>query len=231
MYIDDISITDLDSLPCSNVVTNLSASICQGETYTQNGFNVSTQGTYTQNLQTYDGCDSTVNLSLTVNNPLLPSNLLLEIEGNHFNISWQGNSSNYVIYRNNDSIASVTSTSYQDSNLVNGNNYCYKIKAIEGNCESELSQEKCLTFIGLNDITTQDLKFYPNPAKDYLMIEGEKIEKIEVNNINGQLVESINAKGEKAIKINTSNYKAGTYNVNIILSNDNKISKKVVIIK
>jgi M6 family metalloprotease-like protein len=231
MYIDDISITDLDSLPCSNVVTNLSAYICQGETYTQNGFNVSTQGTYTQNLQTYDGCDSTVNLSLAVNNPILPSNLSLEMAGNHFNISWQGNSSTYVIYRNNDSIASVTSASYQDSNLINGNNYCYKIKAVEGNCESELSQEDCQTYIGLIDITTQDLKFYPNPAKDYLMIEGEKIEKIEVNNINGQLVESIIAKGEKAIKINTSNYNAGTYNVNIILSNGNKIAKKAVIIK
>ncbi len=231
IYIDDISITDLDSLPCSNVVTNLSASICQGETYTQNGFNVSTQGLYTQNLQTYDGCDSTVNLSLTVNNPILPSNLSVEIEGNHFNISWQGNSSTYIIYRNNDSIASVTSTSYQDSNLVNGNNYCYKIKAVEENCESELSQEECLTFIGLNDITTQDLKFYPNPAKDYLMIEGEKIEKIEVNNINGQLVESIIAKGEKTIKINTSNYNAGTYNVNIILNSGNKIAKKAIIIR
>ncbi|MFV0600128.1 MAG: PKD-like domain-containing protein, partial [Bacteroidales bacterium] len=48
-------------------VTNINAAICQGETYSLNGFNVSTAGLHSQNLQTYTGCDSTVNLTLTVN--------------------------------------------------------------------------------------------------------------------------------------------------------------------
>ena len=47
--------------------TALQASICQGETYTENGFNVSEAGVYTQNLQTINGCDSVVTLTLTVN--------------------------------------------------------------------------------------------------------------------------------------------------------------------
>ncbi|MFV0599363.1 MAG: hypothetical protein ACK5M0_06575, partial [Bacteroidales bacterium] len=50
-------------------VTNINAAICQGETYSLNGFNVSTAGLHSQNLQTYTGCDSTVNLTLTVNQP------------------------------------------------------------------------------------------------------------------------------------------------------------------
>jgi len=45
----------------------ISAAICEGETYNQNGFNHSTSGTYSRNLLNYAGCDSTVILNLTVN--------------------------------------------------------------------------------------------------------------------------------------------------------------------
>ena len=47
--------------------TNLSAFICEGETYSENGFNVSEAGTYTQSLQSVLGCDSVVTLTLNVN--------------------------------------------------------------------------------------------------------------------------------------------------------------------
>ena len=40
--------------------------ICDGETYSQSGFNVSKSGIYTQNLQNRFGCDSLVELNLTV---------------------------------------------------------------------------------------------------------------------------------------------------------------------
>jgi len=40
--------------------------ICDGETYTDNDFNVSEQGTYRHNLTTAEGCDSIVTLILTV---------------------------------------------------------------------------------------------------------------------------------------------------------------------
>jgi gliding motility-associated-like protein len=45
---------------------NITASICEGEVYTQNGFNANITGTYVRNLQTIHGCDSTVILHLTV---------------------------------------------------------------------------------------------------------------------------------------------------------------------
>ena len=49
-------------------VTELAAQICEGDTYSQNGFNVSEAGDYEQHLQTVFGCDSTVILHLTVDN-------------------------------------------------------------------------------------------------------------------------------------------------------------------
>ena len=44
----------------------ITAEICDNETYTQFGFNVSEQGVYTQHLQSIHGCDSIVTLNLLV---------------------------------------------------------------------------------------------------------------------------------------------------------------------
>ena len=49
------------------VATEFTAEICEGETYNQNGFNVSEAGDYQLNLQTVYGCDSTVTLHLSIN--------------------------------------------------------------------------------------------------------------------------------------------------------------------
>lgn len=49
--------------PTYNIVIN--DSLEEGKTYTNYGFNVSTAGTYTQNLQTVNGCDSIVTLELS----------------------------------------------------------------------------------------------------------------------------------------------------------------------
>ena len=75
--------------------TNLSAFICEGETYSENGFNVSEAGTYTQSLQSVLGCDSVVTLTLNVN-PIFHTELSATIcEGsvyneNGFNVSEAG---------------------------------------------------------------------------------------------------------------------------------------------
>lgn len=47
--------------------TTITASICQGNTYTQYGFNTTMEGSHTQNLYTIAGCDSVVHLQLAVN--------------------------------------------------------------------------------------------------------------------------------------------------------------------
>ena len=50
-----------------NVTTTLTATICEGDTYTQNGFNASVANVYTRTLTTTAGCDSTVTLMLSMN--------------------------------------------------------------------------------------------------------------------------------------------------------------------
>lgn len=73
---DSVFILDLIVYP--NVQTTINASICQGEAYSENGFNVSESGTYQQDLQTIHGADSTVILNLVVN-PIYNDTLTVEI--------------------------------------------------------------------------------------------------------------------------------------------------------
>ena len=61
------SIITLNLFVNPTFTTNLTATICQGDSYTQNGFNEDSAGVYTQNLQTVNGCDSIVTLTLIVN--------------------------------------------------------------------------------------------------------------------------------------------------------------------
>ena len=66
------SIHGCDSLVTLNLLVHptyndtIAAEICDNETYTQFGFNVSEQGVYTQHLQSIHGCDSIVTLDLTI---------------------------------------------------------------------------------------------------------------------------------------------------------------------
>jgi|GEM_PF-6583943 len=79
-YLGCDSVVTLNLIVWQNTTTNINASICQGETYTENNFdaahnfNCNTTGTYTQNLFTSNGADSTVILNLIVN-PLYDTNI------------------------------------------------------------------------------------------------------------------------------------------------------------
>ena len=61
------SLVILDLYVASKDTVRIFDTICEGETYFQNGFNKSQSGTYAQNLKNSFGCDSTVVLNLTVN--------------------------------------------------------------------------------------------------------------------------------------------------------------------
>ena len=90
---DSVSVLSLTVNPIYN--TELTATICQGQVYTENNFNVSEAGVYTQTLTAVNGCDSIVTLTLNVN-PIYNTELTATIcEGsvyteNNFNVSEAG---------------------------------------------------------------------------------------------------------------------------------------------
>ncbi len=68
-----------------SVTVEFSAQICEGESYNQNGFNVSTDGDHQLNLHTVHGCDSTVILHLTVGNEAITQLTAAICEGDSYN--------------------------------------------------------------------------------------------------------------------------------------------------
>ena len=153
---------------------------------------------------------------------------------NYIEINWDGSSSNYVIYKNNDSIALTNVNQFKDSNVLDGNNYCYKIQAIEDICQSDTSAEACLVFIGIEEENYSELKIniYPNPAKDRLNITltGNSIPMdLEIYDIRGRLIRKINLKpNQTQIEIDLIGMSNGVYNLRAV-SKGVIINKKVII--
>ena len=55
---------------------------------------------------------------------------------------------------------------------------------------------------------TPEIKVFPNPATDYVIVEAEGLESITLTDINGKTLSSVAAKGQ-SIRIDVSSLKAG----------------------
>jgi hypothetical protein len=228
------SIVNLTLTVNQPAVTNLTAEICQGETYTLNGFNVSVAGLHTLTLETYKGCDSIVNLNLAFNNLSTPTNLILSNIANYIELNWEGNGEEYIIYRNNDSLVTTTLRTYKDSIVVNGTNYCYTIKGKNTLCESEYSDEECLTFVSLIEVLANrvEVSLYPIPARDKVKIITEGLfedSEVILYDINGKIHKKYYLKAnQRELEIDICDLVKGAYSIRII--NDKTIiSRKLIV--
>ena len=82
-------------------------------------------------------------------------------------------------------------------------------------------------------ITSQDMinsnamvNIYPNPAKDYMIIDLVDESQVSVYNISGQLVHAFEANTQSIV--NTKDWTKGIYFINI-QSNNGNIQKKIVV--
>ena len=127
------------------ISNDITASICQGSAYTENGFNVSEAGVYTQNLQTINGCDSIVTLTLTVN-PVYSFTIDATIN--------QGET-----YHGNGFEVSEAGTYTQNLQTVNG---CDSVIVLNLTVNSSLGDVVANTI---------EVALYPNPAENYTVLE------------------------------------------------------------
>ena len=232
---------------CDSVILNLSIipsfetnyydTICKGLQYGNYGFSfiADTSGQYRRSLQAVNGCDSIIVLNLFVNPALvIPTDLNVQVTANYIEFTWQSNGSSYAIYRNDSLIANVTQLIYLDYNVVNGQSYCYKVKAIKGDCESEFSNVVCKSFLGLSDISSNTIqtKIYPNPTNNKSKLEFEGLNSeadVLVYDMVGRIVQRhrIN-QGNKVLDIDLSGYAKGVYSVRIVNDSVNQTKKLIV---
>lgn len=76
---------------------------------------------------------------------------------------------------------------------------------------------------------SEDIKLFPNPFNDKILVSEftEMPELIEMYNINGQLVKTVEFEELKSNVINTKNLQNGIYFVKIVINNETKILKLV----
>ena len=106
---------------------------------------------------------------------------------------------------------------YEDG--IYNNQLCFQLMAPNAKLEIEVNDNsicKTFTITGIKNETLTNLKVYPNPISDYLILEqpdlGEK--NVEIVDINGKvLIKRVSS--EQTIRIETANLKPGLYIVKI----------------
>lgn len=202
---DSIVVLNLVVLPtpCENVTTALEESICEGESFEFNNTIYTEQGVYQANLQTWDGCDSTVTLTLNV----YPS-FTETID------------------------ATITEGETYTQNGFNENQsgqYTLTLQTING-CDSIIVLNLTVEPISSIKEVASEINFtiYPNPAKEKLFVKTtEQNANIVITNISGVVVYQNNNHSSTLIEINLTDFENGIYFVRI----NNLEAKKFIIEK
>jgi hypothetical protein len=81
---------------------------------------------------------------------------------------------------------------------------------------------------GVEDVQTETLMLYPNPAEDYFIIQNPANEYFTalLMNVSGQLISTYN--GWNNIRINSGNIPAGSYYIKVVSDTQNKIMQVMV---
>ena len=247
---DSIVTLNLSVNPVAN--TNLAVAICEGSTYSENGFNASEAGTYTQNLQTVNGCDSIVKLTLTVN-PVADTTIAAAIcEGeiyyeNGFMASREGTHTQILQTENGcDSVVTLNLTVYPAYQMgigavihegetyeeygfsVNEEGTYTQILQTANGCDSIITLNVVLS--SLDEVEANDIKVnvYPNPANSYTVLEAQGLKEaipVYLFDIQGRkLKEYIMNIGQETLRIDLGGLPKDVYT--IMLGN---ITKKLIV--
>ena len=197
---DSIVTLNLSMKP--NSTTTFTATVCEGTVYTENGFNASETGIYTRTMESANGCDSTITLDLTVN-PSYQIGVLAIINRGE----------TYTNFGFNESEAGT---------------YTQHLQTVDG-CDSTIMLT-LVVMMSLDDATVDEKAFifYPNPAKDFVILEFETLhesERVQIFDIRGRRVKTAEAgAGKKQMQIDVSDLSEGTYMIRF-----GNVAKKLIV--
>lgn len=215
---------------CDSVVTmtltvypsyeqEITAEICEGEDYKENGFNLTNlaAGIYNETLEfetDYD-CDSIVNLTLTVY-----ESPVVTIEGN--TTITQGESTTLTasgadsyVWSTGETTASITVSPEETTK--------YSVVGTTNGCEDE-TEITVNVIVGISENDALNAKIYPNPVQGELNVRCAGMREITVFMPNGQTIEKINVNDDN-YTLNMNNYKSGVYYLRITTENGTSIQK------
>ena len=216
------SIVNLTLIVYPTYETDMTAEICEGENYTQNGFNLLNPSVGVHNetitLETVNGCDSIVNLTLTViDNPdITISGNTNIVEGESTVLTASGADS--YEWSTGETTASITVTPTE--------NTTYHVVGYISGCENEAQVTVFVVPDALYDNDDDMISIFPNPVYTEINIQYIGMQEISIYNLNGQKMETIIVTTDTYI-LNVDDYKPGIYYLKIA-GMDEVIVKKII---
>ncbi len=218
---DSTIVLTLTVLP--NPVTNLSATICEGESYPFNGQNLTDAGTYTAIHVSVAGCDSTVILALTVNS----ANSNVSVQGNTITAQAANATYQWINCANNQPVQGATGSSFTPATTGN-----YAVVVTENGCTATS------TCVFVQIVSTNEplggaaWALQPNPAIAFTQVifsvEADEDLWLEVLDLAGRsLHRQVVAIGTRQIELNLNMLPDGLLMVR--LANKNGVSTKRLI--
>ncbi len=200
-------------------VTSLAASICDGDSYVFGTQTLTVSGVYNDTLTTAStGCDSIVQLTLTVNVPAVP------VISQTNSVLSTGNYSTYQWYYNGNAVSGETDQSY----TINQNGAYYVVVTDANGC-SDSSAVYNVINIGLTENAVfEGLSIYPNPVSDVVNIVFPHPGTFRLTDIRGGEIQSgeLSASGSTALEM--SGMAGGVYLLTITTSNNQTSVREIV---
>ena len=187
-------------------------------TWTATYGNYSWDGTFTLTAIVSDSC-------------IVPTGLSITDSSSQIGLAWDAvdNAIAYKVYRDGDTIATIQTNSYTDTNVTVGTTYAYAVKTVCPGGESELSNTvNGIVTTGVGSYSGREVRIYPNPVHNVLNIEGDNLKEVALYSAIGTLVQKTTLTGH-ATSLNVSGLTKGIYFVRLTMGDGNISTRKVVI--
>lgn len=214
------SIISLNLIVIDPIITSLSESICNGDSLLFNGAYIKLANTYFDTLVAASGCDSIIELTLTIN--ALPQVAVIQNNG-----TLEADNSTFVSYQ-----------WYQDGNLLQNaesntltptENGSYSVMVEDANGCKNISDEFEFVIVGNALIKNTEWVIFPNPAKDIVSIKSNSSNSnYRIFSVEGKIVMEGVVKNYFS-SINISKLNSGVYFVHVI--NHQGFSSNNVLVK
>ena len=219
---------------------NIPAGECQHFEWTQNMSSTHVEemsdlevSAWMQNLASHEVINSHFMYEYTDIHPYPVQNLAIADGEGGVNLSWDapegGNAVAYNVYMNGEVIAeNLTATEYSYS--CDYGFYVFTVEALYENDMTSVKIAKGYDYIDHTSVGENNEKafnIYPNPTNGNITVCGESINMVEVYNICGQKVLSIDT-NSSSVNVNMSELTAGVYMVKVVGNNGNSTVNKVV---
>jgi hypothetical protein len=204
--------------PCAPTSSSITLAECDSFAWYNTTYTIS--GVYTHVLTNFNGCDSTITLTLTIDSidVAVTNNGDGSLTANDSSASYQWVDCN----QNYTPVANATNQTYS---ITQSGNFAVIIS--KGGCNDTSACVNMTTTGVLSALSAQAISVYPNPANDFLNINvGSQNVVVTLMEITGKLIETKQAEG--LIQFNLSGLSSGLYLAKIRTEKESVVVRVVV---